>query len=111
MATIQHTGFIRAGVNLLDLAAILWCSFPSLLQFMARGQTIKSPYEQTEVLGVQDTVGAFVGFEFTEELIVKVATSFTGFDGALANLNAEIPGWDINVGAGEIKSCLGKITE
>lgn len=57
----------------------------------------KITYEQTEVLGVQDTVGAFVGFEFTEELIVKVGTSFTGFDGALANLDAEIPGWDINV--------------
>jgi predicted alpha-1,2-mannosidase len=57
----------------------------------------KITFEQTEVLGVQDTVGAFVGFELTEELIVKVGTSFTGFDGALANLNAEIPGWDINV--------------
>ena len=52
-------------------------------------------YENKEILGKQDTVGAFVGFEFLDELTVKVGTSFTGFDGALANLNAEIPGWDI----------------
>ncbi len=54
-------------------------------------------YENKEVIGQQDTVGAFVGFEYIEDLVVKVGTSFTGFDGALANLNAEIPGWDINV--------------
>lgn len=53
-------------------------------------------YENREILGSQDTVGMFVGFEFLDELVVKVGTSFTGFDGALANLNAEIHGWDIN---------------
>ncbi|MCG8306959.1 MAG: GH92 family glycosyl hydrolase [Cytophagales bacterium] len=56
------------------------------------GQTT---YENHEVLGRQDTVGAFVGFDLLDELIVKVGTSFTGFDGALANLNAEIPGWEL----------------
>jgi predicted alpha-1,2-mannosidase len=56
----------------------------------------KITYENTEVLAKEDTVGAFVGFEFTDELIVKVGTSFTGFDGSMANLIAEIPGWDIN---------------
>ncbi|MDZ7608511.1 MAG: hypothetical protein U5K79_23665 [Cyclobacteriaceae bacterium] len=53
-------------------------------------------YENTEILGQQDTVGAFVGFEFLDKLTLKVGTSFTGFDGALANLNAEIPGWSID---------------
>jgi predicted alpha-1,2-mannosidase len=52
-------------------------------------------YESKKVIGQQDTVGAFVGFEYIKDLVVKVGTSFTGFDGALANLNAEIPGWDI----------------
>jgi predicted alpha-1,2-mannosidase len=52
-------------------------------------------YENKKVIGQQDTVGAFVGFEYIKDLVVKVGTSFTGFDGALANLNAEIPGWDI----------------
>ena len=51
-------------------------------------------YDNDEILGEQDTVGAFVGFDYLDELIVKVGTSFTGFDGALANLDAEIPGWD-----------------
>ena len=57
----------------------------------------KTTYENKEILGIQDTVGAFVGFEFLDELVVKIGTSFTSFDGALANLNAEIPGWDIDV--------------
>lgn len=54
-------------------------------------------YEKNEIRGDSTSVGAFVGFEFTNELIVKVGTSFTGFDGALANLNSEIPGWDIDL--------------
>ena len=57
----------------------------------------ETTYENTEILADKDTVGAFVGFDFCDELVVKVGTSFTSFDGALANLNAEIPGWDINV--------------
>lgn len=55
----------------------------------------KITYESTEAIGNQDTVGAFVGFPYIDELIVKVGTSFTGFDGAFANLKGEIPGWDI----------------
>ena len=57
----------------------------------------ETTYENTEILADKDTVGAFVGFDFCDELVVKVGTSFTSFDGALANLNVEIPGWDINV--------------
>ncbi len=53
-------------------------------------------YENHEIEGNLTPAGAFVGFDFTNELIVKVGTSFTGFDGALANLNAEISGWDID---------------
>lgn len=53
-------------------------------------------YEKSEIKGDSTFIGAFVGFDFINELIVKVGTSFTSFDGALANLNAEIPGWDIN---------------
>ena len=52
-------------------------------------------YENTELPANQDTIGAFVGFDFLDELLVKVGTSFTSFDGALANLDSEIPDWDI----------------
>lgn len=52
-------------------------------------------YENREIKGDSSAVGAFVGFDFLNELTVKVGTSFTGFDGALANLTAEIPEWDI----------------
>ena len=52
-------------------------------------------FENTEASGEGGIVGAFVGFEFTDEVVVKVGTSFTDFDGALANLNTEIPGWDV----------------
>ncbi len=55
----------------------------------------KVVYENKEQFANGDTIGAFVGFDFTDELVVKVGTSFTGFEGAMANLNAEIPGWDI----------------
>lgn len=55
----------------------------------------KLTYENDEVLALEDTVGAFVGFELLNELTVKVGTSFTGFDGALANMDAEIPGWNL----------------
>ena len=41
-------------------------------------------------------------------MIVKVGTSFTDFDGALANLNAEIPGWDIEVVKGNSKKAWEK---
>ena len=53
-------------------------------------------YENDEILAKGDTIGAFVGFDLLKELTVKVGTSFTGFDGALANLNAEIPGWNFD---------------
>jgi predicted alpha-1,2-mannosidase len=66
-------------------------------------------YENTEILGQQDTVGAFVGFEFLDKLTVKVGTSFTGFDGALANLNAEIPGWSIEEVKEKTKSLWNKV--
>lgn len=66
-------------------------------------------YENTEILGQQDTVGAFVGFEFLDELTVKVGTSFTGFDGALANLNAEIPGWSIDDVKEKTKSLWNRV--
>lgn len=52
-------------------------------------------FESTEVIGNGASVGVFVGFEFTEEIIVKVGTSFTDFDGAMANLNSEIPDWNM----------------
>ncbi|NJN26413.1 MAG: glycoside hydrolase family 92 protein [Cyclobacteriaceae bacterium] len=55
----------------------------------------KVVYENTEATGDSSAVGAFVGFDYSNELVVKVGTSFTGFDGALANLQTEIPGWDI----------------
>lgn len=73
----------------------------------------KTTYENNEILADQDTIGAFVGFEFLDELVVKVGTSFTGIDGALANLNTEIPGWDINAvknkSKGAWEKSLGKI--
>jgi predicted alpha-1,2-mannosidase len=66
-------------------------------------------YESTEVLGKQDTVGAFVGFNYLDELTVKVGTSFTGFDGALANLNTEIPGWEIESVREKSRLAWGKV--
>ena len=56
----------------------------------------KITYGQKELLAQKDTIAAFVGFELTQEVVVKVGTSFTGFEGAMANLQAEIPGWDIS---------------
>lgn len=41
-------------------------------------------------------IGAYVTFDFSESenLKMKVGTSFTGIDNARGNLDAEIPGWD-----------------
>lgn len=69
----------------------------------------KITFEGTDATGRGDTVGAFVGFEFTDEVIVKVGTSFTDFDGALANLNTEIPGWDIKAVKGISKKAWEKV--
>jgi predicted alpha-1,2-mannosidase len=55
----------------------------------------QTTYENLEITGNQDTVGAFVGFDLLDELTVKIGTSFTGFEGAMANLDNEIPGWAI----------------
>lgn len=66
-------------------------------------------YENQEIKGDSSSVGAFVGFDFTNELIVKVGTSFTGFDGALANLNAEIPGWNIDQVKEKSSNTWGKV--
>ena len=68
----------------------------------------KVTYEQQEILGQKDTVGAFVGFEFLDELTVKVGTSFTGFDGALVNLQSEIPHWNLNTIKEKSAKGLGK---
>ncbi len=57
----------------------------------------KITFETTEIHGHEEAVGAFVGFDFEDEILVKAGTSFTGFDGALANLNAEIPGWNFEL--------------
>jgi predicted alpha-1,2-mannosidase len=56
----------------------------------------KITFENAEVKGARDMVGAFVGFEMVDEVSVKVGTSFTGFDGALANLTSEMPGWEMS---------------
>ena len=69
----------------------------------------KITYEESEVLGSQDTVGVFVGFELLDELTIKTGTSFTSFDGALANLNAEIPGWDIDLVKEKSKQAWEKV--
>ncbi|MDO4165570.1 MAG: GH92 family glycosyl hydrolase [Bacteroides sp.] len=44
----------------------------------------------------QTRIGIYVAFdvEAGEELLVKAASSFTGQEGAMRNLNAEIPHWD-----------------
>lgn len=68
-------------------------------------------FESQEIQGDSSSVGAFVGFDHTNELIVKVGTSFTGFDGALANLNTEIPGWDIDQIKEKSSNAWGKILD
>lgn len=71
-------------------------------------------FETTEVSGNGESVGAFVGFEFEDEVFVKVGTSFTGIDGAMANLNAEIPGWNFELirerSAKAWEKALGKVS-
>lgn len=44
----------------------------------------------------QAGIGAYVGFKMNkgEKLIIRIGTSFTGFDGARRNLQAEMPGYD-----------------
>lgn len=41
-------------------------------------------------------LGAYVEFDVTagETIIAKAASSFTSYDGAMANMSAEMPGWD-----------------
>ena len=56
-----------------------------------------------EVKGDSTQVGAYVSFESTQEILVKVGTSFTGKEGAIANLKAEIPGWNFE----EVKNASG----
>ncbi len=58
-----------------------------------------------EVKGDSTQVGAFVSFESGNEVLVKVGTSFTGKEGAIANMEAEIPGWDFD----QVKNASGDI--
>ena len=55
---------------------------------------------QPGVLEIKDKpdLGAYIGFKVKkgEQVIVRVAVSFTGFDGALRNLETEIPTADFN---------------
>ncbi len=43
-------------------------------------------------------IGLYVGFDVRpgDEVMVKAASSFTGHEGALANLEAEMPGWEFD---------------
>ncbi len=54
----------------------------------------KITFGSDEAGGDSSHVGAFAGFDFIQALTVKVGTSFTSLEGAIANLEAEIPGWD-----------------
>ncbi|XOV90844.1 MAG: GH92 family glycosyl hydrolase [Bacteroidota bacterium] len=49
---------------------------------------------QQEVQGDSSMVSAFVTFGKTKEILVKVGTSFTSVEGAIKNLEAEIPDWN-----------------
>lgn len=66
-------------------------------------------YENDEIRGDSSSIGAFVGFDFLDELTMKVGTSFTGFDGALLNLNTEIPGWNIDQVKEKSAKAWGKV--
>lgn len=44
------------------------------------------------------SIGCYIAFDVEpgEEVVVKAASSFTGHEGVLANMEAEIPGWDFD---------------
>lgn len=60
-------------------------------------------------------IGCYVAFDVEpgEEVLVKAASSFTGHEGALANLRAEIPHWDFDAVrenlTGEWRVHLGRV--
>lgn len=55
-------------------------------------------------------IGVYIGFDVVdgEEVIVKAASSFTGKEGALANLVSEIPGWDFDKVRGQLSDIWEK---
>ena len=55
-------------------------------------------YEGQKSIGKQKNIGAYVRFKVApqQQLIVKASSSFTGMEGALTNLQAEIPGWEFD---------------
>lgn len=55
-------------------------------------------------------IGVYIGFDVVdgEEVIVKAASSFTGREGALANLVSEIPGWDFDKVRGQLSDIWEK---
>ena len=59
----------------------------------------------TEQDGTQGAPGAYIGFTAKAGTVVrvKVGTSFTSIDEARRNLDAEIPGWDLERTAGEAR--------
>lgn len=55
-------------------------------------------YEGQKSIGKQMNIGAYVRFRVApqQQIIVKAASSFTGMEGALANLQTEIPHWEFD---------------
>ncbi len=64
---------------------------------------------QTDISGTSG-IGAYFKFKVRrgEQVKVKAASSFTDFDGALSNLNAEIPHWDFDRTRGELEGIWQK---
>lgn len=64
---------------------------------------------QTDISGTAG-IGAYLKFKVRrgEQVKVKAASSFTGLDGALANLNTEIPHWDFDLTRGELEDIWQK---
>lgn len=56
-------------------------------------------------IGYSPQIGAYVELDVNagETIVVKAASSFVSADGARANLQAEIPGWDFNAVSGDLK--------
>lgn len=53
-------------------------------------------YEKAEKIEKQNDIGAYIAFPVhsSKKVMVKAASSFTGLDGAINNLNKEIPSFD-----------------
>lgn len=75
----------------------------------------KEVFSHTDSIGNKENIGAFISFPVdpSRPVLFKAASSFTSLEGAIANLEAEIPSFDFNKVQSDLASVwnqqLGKI--